>query len=357
MMQDALNNNMSKAIAVPGVLMLDLEGISLSAFEQELLQRPAVGGLILFSRNYVSVNQLRDLIAAIRECRPGILIAVDQEGGRVQRLREGFLHLPSLRAIAEVALAEPTRTAEIVTTCGWAMAAELLHYGIDFSFAPVLDLYQEDSPVIRERAFSTNPVEVMALARAYIGGMHEAGMAATGKHFPGHGTVTADSHVDLPTDNRSFDAIAAADYSTFVGCIDVLDAIMPAHVLYPQVDRHCAGFSKVWIQQLLRNELGFDGVVFSDDLSMVAAHGAGALPQRAELALNAGCDMLLVCNDRTGALSVADWLEANQIQGHPRLLRMRARPSAGIGKLFEQSQWQAATQLLATIPDSATRKI
>lgn len=354
--QDALNNNMSKTIAVPGVLMLDLEGISLSAFEQELLQRPAVGGLILFSRNFVSVNQLRDLVAAIRECRPGILIAVDQEGGRVQRLREGFLPLPSLRAIAQVALAKPAYTAEIVTTCGWAMAAELLHYGIDFSFAPVLDLYHEDSPVIRERAFSMNPVEVTALARAYIEGMHQAGMAATGKHFPGHGTVAADSHVALPTDNRSFAAIAATDYSTFVGCLDVLDAIMPAHVLYPQVDEYCAGFSEVWIQQLLRTELGFDGVVFSDDLSMVAAHGAGSLPQRAELALKAGCDMLLVCNDRAGALTVADWLESNRIQGHSRLLRMRAQPAAGIGDLFELPQWRAATQLLATIPDGTTNK-
>lgn len=348
---------MSKTIAVPGVLMLDLEGIALSAFEQELLQRPVVGGLILFSRNYVSVNQLRDLVAAIRECRPEILIAVDQEGGRVQRLREGFVHLPSLRAIAQVALAEPKRTAEIATTSGWAMAAELLHYGIDFSFAPVLDLYQEDSPVIRERAFSAHPGEVTALARAYIEGMHQAGMAATGKHFPGHGTVAADSHVALPTDNRTIAEIAATDYSTFVGCLDVLDAIMPAHVLYPQVDGQCAGFSEVWIQQILRTELGFDGVVFSDDLSMVAAHGAGSLPQRAELALGAGCDMLLVCNDRPGALIVADWLESNNIAGHSRLLRMCAQPSVMIGKLFEQPQWQAATQLLAAITDNTTNKI
>lgn len=347
---------MSEPTAVPGVLMLDLEGVALTAIEQELLQRPSVGGLILFSRNYVAVNQLRDLVAAIRECRPDILIAVDQEGGRVQRLRDGFLRLPSLRAIAQTALADSPRTSEIATTCGWAMAAELLHYGIDFSFAPVLDLYQEQSPVIRERAFSDNSAEVIALARAYIEGMHQAGMAATGKHFPGHGTVAADSHFELPVDDRSFAEIAAQDYSTFAGCVDVLDAIMPAHVLYPQVDSHCAGFSTVWIQQILRDELGFDGVVFSDDLSMKAAHGVGSPQLRAELALKAGCDMILVCNDRDCALTVADWLEASSVRSNPRLQRMRAQPFAGISNLFEQSQWEAARQLIAKIPDNTLKR-
>lgn len=336
--------------------MLDLEGPVISAFERELLQRPSVGGLILFSRNFVSINQLRDLIAAIRECCPDILLAVDQEGGRVQRLRAGFLRLPALRAIAHIALADPARAAAIAATCGWAMAAELLHYDIDFSFAPVLDLYQESSPVIRERAFSPDPAEVIQLARAYIEGMHRAGMAATGKHFPGHGTVAADSHVELPTDNRTFAEIAASDYSTFVQCIDVLDAIMPAHVIYPQVDAQCAGFSKIWIQEKLRGELGFDGVVFSDDLSMVAAHGAGSPEVRAELALAAGCDMVLVCNDRACALTVAEWLEANAITGNQRLLRMRGQPAAGISKLFEQAEWQAATQLIESIPDNYSKR-
>lgn len=336
--------------------MLDLEGTTLTAFEQELLQRPSVGGLILFSRNYVAPNQLRDLIAAVRECRPDILLAVDQEGGRVQRLREGFLRLPALHAIAQYALSGPTPAHEIAATCGWAMAAEVLHYGIDFSFAPVLDLYQDSSPVIRERAFSADPATVIALARAYIEGMHKAGMAATGKHFPGHGTVAADSHVELPTDDRSFAELTASDYSTFAGCVDVLDAIMPAHVIYPQVDAQCAGFSRVWIQQLLREQLGFDGVVFSDDLSMVAAHGAGSPEMRTELALSAGCDMVLICNDRACALTVADWLESNGVRGNSRLLRMRAKPAAAIARLFEHPQWLAAKQLVAAILASDTAK-
>lgn len=344
---------MSEPFAVPGVLMLNLEGTAVTPFEQELLQRPSIGGLILFSRNFVSVNQLRDLVAAVRECRPEILIAVDQEGGRVQRLREGFLRLPSLRAIARFALADRERASAIACTSGWAMAAEVLHYGIDFSFAPVLDLYQEKSPVIRERAFSNNAAEVITLARAYIEGMHQAGMAATGKHFPGHGTVAADSHFELPVDERSFAEIAAADYSTFAGCIDVLDGIMPAHVLYPQVDSHCAGFSKFWITQKLRGELGFDGVVFSDDLSMQAAVGAGSPEERSELALAAGCDMILVCNERSCALTVADWLEANSIKGNQRLEKMRAHPAKEISRLFQSPRWEAAKHLIASIPDNA----
>lgn len=347
---------MSNPIAVPGVLMLDLEGTAVSPFEQELLQRPSIGGLILFSRNFASINQLRDLVAVVRECRPDILIAVDQEGGRVQRLREGFLRLPSLRAIARFALADRERAGEVAATSGWAMAAELLHYGIDISFAPVLDLYQEKSPVIRERAFSESSAEVITLARAYIEGMHQAGMAATGKHFPGHGTVAADSHFELPVDARSLAEIEAADYSTFAGCIDVLDGIMPAHVLYPQVDSQCAGFSKIWIKQKLRGELGFDGVVFSDDLSMQAAVGAGSPEERSALALEAGCDMILVCNDRSCALTVADWLEANSVKGNQRLVKMRAHPAQEISRLYQSPRWQAAKQLMANIPDNTLAK-
>lgn len=337
--------------------MLDLEGTTLSAFEEELLQRPSVGAVILFSRNYVSINQLRDLVAAIRTCRPGILLAVDQEGGRVQRLRADFLRLPSLRAIGRHALADNARTTAIARACGWAMAAELLHHGIDFSFAPVLDLYTDTSRVIRERAFSPDPQEVITLARAYIEGMHEAGMAATGKHFPGHGTVVADSHVELPTDTRTFAEIAKSDYATFAGCIDLLDAIMPAHVVYSAVDSHCAGFSRLWIEQKLRGELGFKGVVFSDDLSMVAAHGAGSPLMRAELALSAGCDMVLVCNDRPCALAVADWLENTGIKGNTRLAGMRGQPATEIATLFDTDKWHAAKTLVESIPDKFIERV
>lgn len=340
----------------PGVLMLDIKGTSLTAFEQELLQRPSVGGLILFSRNYENGTQLRELVASVRACRQDILVAVDQEGGRVQRFREGFLRLPSLHAIAQMALADPAQCATIAETCGWAMAAELLHYDIDFSFAPVLDLYQEQSPVIRERAFSASPDEVARLARPYIAGMHAAGMAATGKHFPGHGTVAADSHVELPTDERTFDVLQALDYSPFAQCIDVLDAIMPAHVIYPQVDSRCAGFSRIWIEQKLRGDLGFKGVVFSDDLSMVAAHGAGTPETRAELALSAGCDMVLVCNDQACAVTVADWLEASGVRSSKKLLGMRGQAAPGIDCLYEQPQWHAAKALVESIQNNSIKR-
>lgn len=341
------------AISKPvGVLMLDVEGLSLSSKEKELLQRQSVGGVILFSRNYSAPAQLKELLASIRECNPGLLIAVDQEGGRVQRFREHFLKLPPLHEIGLVYESDPERGLYTARMCAWAMAAEILHYGLDFSFAPVLDLYSSESRVIKERSFAASVEQVSLLGSAYIDGMHEAGMAATGKHFPGHGTVIADSHVELPTDNRAIEEIRALDFKAFENCIGKLDAIMPAHVIYPAVDKVCAGFSKIWIQSILREELGFDGVVFSDDLSMNAAHTVGNVEQRAELALAAGCDMILVCNDQPNAIKVADYLESSNYSGSvgsDKLNLMRAVPAAGISDLYQQDKWLEASELVAAI--------
>ena len=332
--------------ALPGALMLDIEGKELTAEEEQLLQRNCIGGLILFSRNYASPDQLRDLIRQIRGCDPAILIAVDQEGGRVQRFRDGFLLLPPLHELGKLFDQDAEQARQLARIHGWAMAAETLHYGLDFSFAPVLDLYNSNSRVIADRAFASEISTTITLARAYIGGMHEAGMIATGKHFPGHGTVVADSHLTLPVDERSAGQILQGDFQVFASCIDLLDGIMPAHVKYPAIDAECAGFSAVWIKQKLRGQLNFQGIVFSDDLSMAAAHSGGDIEMRAAKALGAGCDMILACNDRSAALAVADYLEATQHPGCARLSALTATPSSEIKSLYDEQRWQEAVAML-----------
>ena len=355
--------------------MLDLEGPALQPAEAALLQNPLVGGIILFARNYAGPGQLQELTATVRELRGDMLIAVDQEGGAVQRFRGGqnsdngqggtdrFPPLPTLYTLAQAA------DQQLLSDCAWAMAAELLYHGLDFSFAPVLDLYNPASRVIGKRAFAATAAEAVPLARAYIQGMHEAGMAATGKHYPGHGTVAADSHHELPVDRRSREEILQTDYRVFAECIDLLQGIMPAHVVYPAVDEVCAGFSSVWLQQLLRGELGFDGAVFSDDLSMAAAKGDPAMPRskprpieaRAEAALEAGCDMLLVCNEPGDAANLVEWLEGQSDaalktrlrDSRRRQLKMTARPaaddSAKIDDLYQSERWQRARQSLQSV--------
>ncbi|MEX0962582.1 MAG: beta-N-acetylhexosaminidase [Pseudohongiellaceae bacterium] len=329
-----------------GVIMLDVKGLSVEPEERDLLMHPQVGGVILFSRNYESPAQLEDLVASIKQCNDHLLVAVDQEGGRVQRFRQQFLTLPPLRAIGIEYEKNKESGIAAATLCAWAMAAELMQYGIDISFAPVLDLFSAHSPVIKERAFAEQGSVVGEIGMAYIEGMHEAGMAATGKHFPGHGLVAADSHTELPTDERSLAQIRANDLIPFAHCIERLDAIMPAHVVYPEVDQHCAGFSQVWIRDLLRGELGFDGVVFSDDLTMNAAHSAGTVAQRADMALAAGCDMVLVCNEPQQAVQLADYLDGKEQAGSNRIGGMLAKNASRHASLYESEKWQAAKQLI-----------
>lgn len=308
-----------------GALMLDLKGLMPGDDELELLRRDCVGGVILFSRNYRSKAQLQDLTGAIRECAPHLLIAVDQEGGRVQRFGKDFVALPPLRALGEIYESDPAAGLELTRTCGWVMAREIIQAGLDFSFAPVLDLFDQASPVIGDRAFAAEPNTVASLARAWIDGMSRAGMAAVGKHFPGHGSVSTDSHVELPVDTRNGAELRSRDMQPFVQCRDVLSGIMPAHVIYPDLCADAAGFSRYWLQTVLRGEIGFDGVIFSDDLSMTAAHVAGTIEHRLEQALTAGCDMLLVCNAPDDAQRAVDWLEQEGISGNHQLSRMRAK--------------------------------
>lgn len=315
---------MSAEAQIPGPLMLDLRGPTPAPDELETLQRKCVGGVILFARNYRSPEQLRDLTAAIRECAPQLLIATDQEGGRVQRFREGFEPLPPLRRLGEVHETEPEKALALARDCGWIMATEIVNAGLDFSFAPVLDLYDPASPVIGDRAFSADPETVARLARAYIDGMSRAGMAAVGKHFPGHGPVGADSHVELPVDTRDEEELRSRDLLPFVRCGESLAGVMPAHVIYSKLCSEAAGFSRYWLETVLRGEIGFKGVIFSDDLSMTAAHVAGTIERRLERALTAGCDMLLVCNAPEDALRAAEWLEREKIPGNGALQSMRA---------------------------------
>ena len=334
--------------------MVSIEGTELNQADESLLGRQSVGGLILFARNYQSKAQISALVQSVRRISPNILIAVDQEGGRVQRFRKGFLALPALARLGALYLEDKSAGLAAAEECGWAMAAELVSLGVDFSFAPVLDVYTETSRVIGDRAFSPDPSQLSELALSYVKGMNSAGMAATGKHFPGHGTVDADSHVELPIDRRSLTEIAAHDLIPFSKLASSLGGIMPAHVLYPEVDSLCAGFSPFWLQEVLRAQLEFSGVIFSDDLTMDAAHSVGSIEARAELALLAGCDMVLVCNDGEAATRVADFLERNperRDDASERRLSMMARNTEVIDYQFVHSaRWSRAIQIIDALP-------
>ena len=307
-----------------GALMLDIAGTELTQEDIELLSAPQVGGVILFARNIHSPAQVRDLTDHMRQVRPDILIAVDQEGGRVQRLKQGFTLLPAMGRFGELYQSEPERALDLAEECGWLMATEVLAVGIDFSFAPVLDL-NGVSDVIGDRAFAARPVDIIALADAFLRGMHRAGMATTGKHFPGHGSVKADSHVAAAIDSRSFTEIQQQDMQTFLQLQNQLDALMPAHVIYDQVDPNPAGFSEFWLQQVLRKDLGYDGVLFSDDLSMQAACVAGDADARIHAALVAGCDMALVCNNRAAQRLALSAITDLPLPNQTRLERMRGK--------------------------------
>nr|WP_246019482.1 beta-N-acetylhexosaminidase [Corallincola spongiicola] len=331
-----------------GPVMIDLEGTVLSAEEKALLLHPAVGGLIFFSRNFQSREQIARLVAEIRSVRPELLIAVDHEGGRVQRFRDGFTHIPAMAKIFAACDGDMATASSWATHFGWLMASELLAVDIDISFAPVLDL-NGISEVIGDRAFHSQPAQVASLASAFIDGMHQAGMKSTGKHFPGHGSVAADSHVAVPVDERPSAMIRDYDMTVFsrLSADHKLDAIMPAHVIYPDLDALPAGFSPYWLQTVLRGELDFDGVIFSDDLTMEGASVMGDYHERTAAALTAGCDMLLVCNDRKAAVEVLDSVQKLAPSYSPRLPKMRKSAAPSWANLTASPRWQQVQAIIS----------
>jgi beta-N-acetylhexosaminidase len=320
-------------MSIHAPLILDIEGHSLTVVDRRRLAHPLTGGMILFGRNWQSRAQLCDLCAEIKSIRADLLIAVDHEGGRVQRFRtDGFTHLPPMRALGELWSQDDKgqpgsgvlKACEAATSAGFVLASELRACGVDFSFTPVLDLDHGESGVIGDRAFARDPRVVSLLARSLMQGLLQAGMGNCGKHFPGHGAVKADSHTDIPVDKRSLKAILADDAAPYPWLGSVLTAVMPAHVIYSRVDARPAGFSKRWLQDILRGQMGFQGAIFSDDLSMAGARqvqGQSLSYTEAVLAaLDAGCDLALLCNRSVGGGAeldqVLDELAEAAVKGH-----------------------------------------
>ena len=326
----------------PGQVTLDVLGLELNEQDCRRILHPLTGGVILFGRNFSTRSQLIALTASIKKLRPDILISIDHEGGRVQRCKlDGFTHLPAMHQLGELwrdlkgasrkspyPSASAVRAMQATTACGYILAAELRACGVDLSFTPVLDLDYGRSKVIGDRAFDRDPQIVFALAKSLNEGLRMAGMANCGKHFPGHGWAQADSHVAIPVDERSLKDILGADAKPYEWLDFSLAAVMPAHVIYPKVDQHPAGFSSIWLQNILRRQLSFEGVIFSDDLSMEGASVAGSVVKGAELALAAGCDAVLICNRPDLAdqlLSDLRVSKAKREESSRRLIRLMPR--------------------------------
>jgi len=351
---------MSKNLIGPGPVTLDVVGLQLDSEDCRRILDPLTGGVILFARNFANRKQLTQLTAEIKKLRPDVLISIDHEGGRVQRCKtDGFTHLPAMRKLGELwaVKGKSSHAAEsaalamaAATACGYILASELRACGVDFSFTPVLDLDFGRSGVIGDRSFSRDPQIVFALAKSLNEGLRLGDMANCGKHFPGHGWAEADSHVAIPIDERSLQEILNDDAKPYEWLDLSLAAVMPAHVIYPKVDKNPAGFSKVWLHSILRQELGFEGVIFSDDLSMEGASVAGSVVKAAELALEAGCDAVLICNRPDLADQLLKKLKvslAKRAESMLRLNRLMPRsPALTWEELQDQAEYQHAKGLL-----------
>jgi beta-N-acetylhexosaminidase len=339
---------MRKVRLPPGPVVLDVVGTALTDDDRRRLSHPATGGVILFARNYENPEQLIALTDDIERLRePALPVCADQEGGRVQRFKDGFTRIPPMRQLGRAWDRDREAAKTAARSVAYIIAAELGAHGVDFSFAPVLDLDFGSSGVIGDRALHYDPIAVGALAAAIVRGFADAGAAAVAKHFPGHGFAEADSHVAMPTDNRKPADIAKKDMAPYRAAIDAgLAAVMPAHVVYPQADAEPAGYSRYWLQDVLRAKIGFDGLIFSDDLSMEGASTAGGIPERARAALAAGCDMVLLCNDPEGQSALLESLGDLPLAKPERLERMRRKGGRDLRKSVAYREAQESLRLL-----------
>jgi beta-N-acetylhexosaminidase len=329
-------------------VVVDVLGPVLTDEDRERIRHPAAGAVILFARNYENPEQLSALTADIeRQREPALPVCVDHEGGRVQRFKEGFTAIPPMRTLGKQWDRDREKGRELATSIGYIIASELGAHGVDFSFAPVLDLDYGGSSVIGDRALHFDPTAVGALGACLVKGLAQGGVGAVGKHFPGHGYAEADSHVAVPRDDRTFKEIARKDILPYKAVIEAgLAGVMPAHVIYPQVDPQPAGYSAHWLQEVLRKQLGFQGIVFSDDLSMEGAAVAGGPPERARAAIAAGCDMVLLCNNPAGLDALLQSLGEVQLANPERLDRMRKQGGRDLRKSVAYREAQETLQSL-----------
>jgi len=329
-----------------GRLMISIEGMTLSSSDKDLIRNRHVGGIILFTRNFHSQPQIEELCSEIKNIKNNIIIAVDQEGGRVQRFNGEYTQLPSMQVLGDYCL--NNNNYGFAADVGWLMSLELIASGVDISFAPVLDVDRNTSSIIGNRSFSNKPQNVVDIASHFIQGMSEAGMQATGKHFPGHGGIKEDSHIAEPIDTRSKGDLIDNDLKPFIELKDKLSAVMTAHITYPDIDNVCVSFSEIWLKNVLQNNIGFNGVIFSDDLTMKGA-GNTSMDEKAIKALNAGCDMVLVCNDYKGANSVINRFEKEDIDLNSRIGMMQKTKTCNWDDLADNPRVIETKQIIKTL--------
>ena len=329
-----------------GRLMISIEGMTLSSSDKDLIRNRHVGGIILFTRNFHSQPQIEELCSEIKNIKNNIIIAVDQEGGRVQRFNGEYTQLPSMQVLGDYCISNNDYS--FAADVGWLMSLELIASGVDISFAPVLDVDRNTSSIIGNRSFSNKPQNVVDIASHFIQGMSEAGMKATGKHFPGHGGIKEDSHIAEPIDIRSHNELMDTDLKPFIELKDKLSAVMTAHITYPDIDNVCVSFSKIWLKNVLQNNIGFNGVIFSDDLTMKGA-GNTSMDEKAIKALNAGCDMVLVCNDYKGANSVINRFEKEDIDLNSRIGMMQKTKTCNWDDLADNPRVIETKQIIKTL--------
>ena len=329
-----------------GRLMISIDGTKLSSSDKDLIRNRHVGGIILFTRNFHSQPQIEELCSEIKNIKNNIIIAVDQEGGRVQRFNGEYTQLPSMQVLGDYCISNNDYS--FAADVGWLMSLELIASGVDISFAPVLDVDRNTSSIIGNRSFSNKPQNVVDIASHFIQGMSEAGMKATGKHFPGHGGIKEDSHIAEPIDIRSHNELMDTDLKPFIELKDKLSAVMTAHITYPDIDNVCVSFSKIWLKNVLQNNIGFNGVIFSDDLTMKGA-GNTSMDEKAIKALNAGCDMVLVCNDYKGANSVINRFEKEDIHLNSRIGMMQKTKTCNWDDLADNPRVIETKQIIKTL--------